>query len=205
MTMDTITCPLCQKMFDSNSNTCPHCGYPYKFMVEQQEKYNTIYTELFFEAIKKHNRHSAIKAISVLEFLSFNGLEMLYTLIDKEDGHYDLPIEKLKICLERENPKKQIYHFYMKTMMECLALKGDISGVQIFIQEHKDVLIDYWKICLYIVLATKNLTFDQYSQYLKDKEKGLHKDELQILTNGQMNNSKAQNDLRPPWTRGIKR
>ena len=194
--METITCPLCKKTFDSNSSTCPHCGYPYKFMVEQQEKYKTIYTELFFEAIKNHNRDSAIKAIGVLEFLSLSGLEMFYALIDKEDGYYDLAIEKLRICLERENPKNQIYHFYMKMTMECLALKGDISGVQIFIQEHKDVLIDYWMICFYIVLATKNLTPAQYSWYLKDKEKGVLKDELQILTNGQMNNSEAQNDLR---------
>ncbi len=194
--MEIITCPLCQKTFDSSSSACPNCGYPYKFMVEQQEKYNTIYTEVFFEAIKKHNRDSAIKAIGVLEFLSLSGLEMFYALIDKEDGYYDLAIAKLKICLERENPKNQIYHFYMKTMMECLALKGDISGVQIFIQEHKDVLIDYWMIYFYIVLATKNLTPDQYSRYLSDKVNGLHKDELQILTNGQMNNTMAKNDLR---------
>ena len=194
--METITCPLCKKTFVSDSSTCPYCGYPYKFMVEQQKKYNSIYTELFFEAIKKHNRDSAIKAIGVLEFLSLSGLEMFYALIDKEDGYYDFAIEKLRMCLERENPDNQIYHFYMKTIMECLALKGDISGVQIFIQEHKDVLIDYWMICFYIVLATKNLTPEQYFGYLKDKENGILKDELQILTNGQMNNSKAQNDLR---------
>ena len=128
--MKTITCPLCKKKFNSNSGTCPNCGYPYKFMVEQQEICNRTYTELFFEAIKRHNRDAAIKAIGVLEFLSFNNLEMFYALIDEEDGYYDLAIEKLKICLKREDPTKQIYQFYLKIMMECLALKGDISGMQ---------------------------------------------------------------------------
>lgn len=194
--MKTITCPLCKKKFDSNSSTCPNCGYPYKFMVEQQEICNRTYTELFFEAIKRHNRDAAIKAIGVLEFLSFNNLEMFYALIDEEDGYYDLAIEKLKICLKREDPTKQIYQFYLKIMMECLALKGDISGMQIFIQNHKDVLIDYWMINFYMVLATKNLTPEQYSQYRRDIEDGVLKDELQILKNGQMNNTKAKNDLK---------
>lgn len=165
-------------------------------MVEQQEICNRTYTELFFEAIKRHNRDAAIKAIGVLEFLSFNNLEMFYALIDEEDGYYDLAIEKLKICLKREDPTKQIYQFYLKIMMECLALKGDISGMQIFIQNHKDVLIDYWMINFYMVLATKNLTPEQYSQYRRDIEDGVLKDELQILKNGQMNNTKAKNDLK---------
>lgn len=194
--METVACPLCKKTFNSNSSTCPNCGYPYKFMVEQQEIANRTYTELFFEAIKKHNRDTAIKAIGVLEFLSFNGLEMFYALIDEEDGHYDLAIEKMKICLKREDPATQIYQFYMKIMLECLALKGDISGLQIFIQDHKDVLIDYWMINFYLVLATKNMTPEQYFQYRRDMEDGVLKDELQILKNGQMNNTKAQNDLR---------
>lgn len=196
MSMETITCPLCKTIFDSNSSTCPRCGYPYKFMVEQQEICNRTYTELFFEAIKRHNRDAAIKAIGVLEFLSFNNLEMFYALIDEEDGYYDLAIEKLKICLKREDPTKQIYQFYLKIMMECLALKGDISGMQIFIQNHKDVLIDYWMINFYMVLATKNLTPEQYSQYRRDIEDGVLKDELQILKNGQMNNTKAKNELK---------
>ena len=46
--MKTLTCPLCKNKFDSKSSTCPNCGYPYKFMVEQQEKYDKAYSEIFF-------------------------------------------------------------------------------------------------------------------------------------------------------------
>lgn len=67
--MSSCTCPLCKREFDDSIDVCPICGYQYKFMVSIQRNDERIYTDLFFEFIKIHDKYTTIKAIGVLEYL----------------------------------------------------------------------------------------------------------------------------------------
>ena len=194
--MSKCTCPLCKRVFAESIDVCPICGYPYKYMVSIQRNDERIYTDLFFESIKKHDKYTAIKAIGVLEYLRVNGIELLYALIDEEDGNYDFAREKLQICLDREKRGSYMYVFCLEKMLECLAAQGNIKGTQELIFKNKDIYKDFWKSFYLIITAKKNSTEQQYEEYLNSgvenqlKEIGIFGD---LTYKG---NVKAENDIK---------
>ena len=77
-----------------------------------------------------------------MEYLRINGIELLYALIDEEDGNYDFAREKLQICLDREKRGSYMYVFCLEKMLECLAAQGNIKGTQELIFKNKDIYKD---------------------------------------------------------------
>ena len=192
--MGMITCPACNKQFDTDDKRCPYCGYPYEFLVEKQKKDKYVYSRKFFKGIAEHDRYLAVRSLGVLEYLNLSDLDGLYAIINIEDGHYDVAEKQLKKCSAKaEGPFKSLY---LGKLFECYALQGKLVEVQTLIQENKNILSDYWLINYWAILATKNMNVKQYVNYLIAKENGDINDDISVLEKGVMHNEEVKNKIK---------